>query len=174
MLHAERPDVARLTQEIVNAEKDYMALAGKEVTTSGVQDGLHQELNALAVEMGLPKLKRGFEVEINDNGGRYGDGRMGIGDRRVLSGEGRLGEATIHEMRHHEQGLTDGHRPPRVSPGLLAQRAEVELRLLDRPGGTYDFIQRLSQPDTVTRSVFYRNGSLTDELQRITEYAQRG
>lgn len=182
-LHEQRPEVKQLADRIITGEKKYMELAQAEVTASGVQDGLRQELNSISRELGLPKLNRGFDIEPNETGGSYYHNKMMLGDRRVASGPGRMGEASIHEMRHHEQGrqivreFLIGPEPDSgASAAYSLRRGQVELQLLNREGGTYDFLQRLSNPNNVSHAVFYGRGGSTvpSEIRTFSRMVRDG
>lgn len=178
-LHAQRPDVKALAEQVIKAEKDYYAAAQLELDASGVRGALADALNAVSRESGWPILKRGFKIPINEQGGGYGLNYMELGEGRVLAGGGQLAEAGIHELRHHEWGktmLVDSWRraDPPTGPAYYLRRGEVELQLLERNGGTYDFLKRLSDPESVSSSVFSRRSAAGEEVHRYAEYVRKG
>jgi hypothetical protein len=180
-LHAERSDVAELAQRVTEAEKKYFSFADWEITQSNVAKGLRSEFDRISNEAYLPGLQRGLTVKINDDGAGYYANRMEMGDQRLTASPGRFSEASIHEFRHHEQPRTlmreilfGLERKPPVPPGTSFTRAQHELRLLEREGGTWDFLQRLSVPENMTSRTFFGNGSMSPEIRRMVSYVRDG
>lgn len=180
-LHSARPEVAELARRVKAGETQYFNVAEAEAAGSKVQSGLQNELDRISGETYLSRLERGLTIKIDDDGAAYYNNRMEMGDSRITASPGRFSEATIHEFRHHEQPRTllrellfGLERTPPVPPGMSYNRALHELRLLERDGGTWNFLQRLSVPENMTARTFFGNGSMSPEIRRMVDYVRDG
>lgn len=176
---AQHPQLRVLFDELAAAEQTYKQFARAQLDASGIEDALRARVDAMTREVGLPKLQH-VESKIDDTGGAYNmyESRYNIGERAIAGGTASAHETQLHELVHHEQGDRSlGFNDGSNFNALAAQEhVAKELRWLQEPNGTYEFLQRLADPQRQTYSAVFGDGMAKNQrdVQYLIDYYRKG
>lgn len=174
-----KPEFARLVDEVRTTEAHYQKLINQHLTETNLQDALGRQINQIAGETRLPKVKE-FKVEYGHRDGWYGRTEMGLGESVAGSGHsGNTAETTLHEFVHHDyrpgflRGLV-GEAPLSGDPVSTQLRLSHEMTKLSQPGGTLDLLRRLSDWRTQTSQALSEYGGIPKDVRFYADAAANG